>query len=891
MSGNQDEFPPLGRGWVGSSHNRICGWGFGYIHKSTVSPVGFTMHLNSLTLLNEIKVTIYEINDTPFEFHPEKLKQVKAYSLKRDALLLYADSQEVYLPIGNINFVKDQKYLVTVEGDNFLGCASSRNDLQKENYFSRGYFKKLGATVYHPVASNHSIARRLVFLEDMQPHMSLNASCLPVNGNRQKMEDFYLNLHVKTGERRYLLEYAKTLIRFLNKEKALPVLENICIKYPDYTDAWLLAVEAHIIFNMPAQALIMLKQIARQPDNSLLSFLSWGQLYGRARQFKEAGKPELALNYCKLGFSFWPDNKEIWSLYFSLLLSLHKWNSLLDASRSVADRKSSDEKALLGISIANWNLGRKEIAHDYLARLAALPHINEDIALALTKRDYCLINEEAALNIIEKALKKSPENLEIAGTYYRLCTKKGNSIESAQRMLENIAEAHKAGKLTSYAVYDAIKLFDELKTRNIAANDCKWRFINQIANPESGRSAKLCLYGLYIYMPHVAPILAHMPSDSVDLVFDKPSVELTEYLRKSGLDRFKVFYGYENCLRYDMIWGEHAACCKYTDKRTITFSHGTDSWFPPSVCNQLSAVIYQYETVAANGTVLLTNKDKALKAQLPAESITEIAYTGPFHTDTELFNLSKQEIRKKIAEEYNIFLPPEKPVIFFLTDELCLPSHIAYCVSKLSEYCTVIFKPWFIYPPYGKLPESVITFQNPQMNNNLLRLGADFIFCSFTSGTLMSSVMLGLPIIPYYSRAVKIQNYGYEATIPQPIETWIDKHEMYDEYKNISKSIPKYKLMKEFADRNFLFDLLKTSQIKKAITEKDFLQKYNEQLPEIQKKVYGNYMKKGSARKTAELILRMARTGTFGEDCYAIHIKNPAHENLKWEVDFPDMPD
>lgn len=99
-------------------------------------------------------------------------------------------------------------------------------------------------------------------------------------------------------------------------------------------------------------------------------------------------------------------------------------------------------------------------------------------------------------------------------------------------------------------------------------------------------------------------------------------------------------------------------------------------------------------------------------------------------------------------------LPKEKPIIAFFVDEYCDKTQVEEGVKKLASYASIIIKSY-----RGWLMQDVPeTYNWPDTGYapNLLRFGADYILAGYQSGTLSTSTMLGLKIIPYYTDPVYI---------------------------------------------------------------------------------------------------------------------------------------
>lgn len=866
------EMPALGPGWRGDGSNQITGWAFGYLHEGSINPTGITLNLNSLSSLNEVSIKICEATENYPSFNAEDLAPIYEISFKKEELGIHSDSQEVFFPLPDISLRHGACYLFIIEGNPFLGSASSCDDLPREDYFFRGYFTSCGSKKFLPIAYSGSMARKIVFPAHAPRELIEEAKAFLEKGEAHAGRDFLKAALAESSDAANMLEYAKFAISFLSGKEAFERLDELLAKYPAYLSGIGVAVEAAVIFDRLERASDLLQKEAAVLSKYQPSFLSSGQIQARIAWETEKGNLRKLHALCRIGHALWPKSQNILAAYIKFLLQNEKWQELYETSRAWLARSNLSEWELLGIALAEWKQGDEDKGQEWLQTLVWRSSITSDVARVFSKGEYYKISPKLVAILLKKALSLGSGHTDTIKTLYFLDKLEAGEGEASARYAKCIARAPENIQIGADILYSVINALGKDETRK------DWDridFIKQLSQPVSAPTGNsLCLYATYPLLCYVAPILLHMPSNAIDLVFPAPSSEISAFLDKMELNRFKIFYGFEQCERYDYIFSDYHFCKLFKGrKKTIAFLHASDGTIDMDSHSCISAVIYPHEAAATRSLIQIKPDDGDLRSLLPEIDVAEAAYTGPYHTDCPEYRVEKKEIRQQIEETYKIKLPEDRPLVFFLTDEYCLQTHIAYCVRELSKYCTVLFKPWFDHPSYHKFDESVITITHPPMNNNLLRFGADFIFCGFYSGSAVSSVMLGLPAIIYHSRAVKPQDPDYKNYQPLSLRSWLDRVGYNDIESPIKPQVSKGGIYKELSCRELTFDLLDSARIRGAILNKDYLEKLRAELPAIQSRVFGEYLREGSARKTAELVLKFAKNGTFGEDCRAIHLK------------------
>lgn len=242
---------------------------------------------------------------------------------------------------------------------------------------------------------------------------------------------------------------------------------------------------------------------------------------------------------------------------------------------------------------------------------------------------------------------------------------------------------------------------------------------------------------------------------------------------------------------------------------------------------------------------------------LPREMINEYAYTGLYHLgEWEEKRLApKAQLRAELEQKLQCSLPDDKPVVAFLQDEFCHPRQVTKALEALAPYVTLVIKGQGI-PDI----EGTYIWKDGGFAPNLLRFAADYILAGYHSGTLASSTMLGLRVIPYYTSLIYFNG---------PILGKLDKYTRYmpGHYKGGHVCVD------IIQNINPPLDLLDTNAVLDRISDESWWISYAQGLPDAQKTIFGDYAISGAASKTARLLIRACGHGSFGEDVTTIGLR------------------
>lgn len=338
----------------------------------------------------------------------------------------------------------------------------------------------------------------------------------------------------------------------------------------------------------------------------------------------------------------------------------------------------------------------------------------------------------------------------------------------------------------------------------------------------------------------------------------------------SPLTSYIVSYGVENLSKYKCIVLD--SMVKYDPllgQRVIGVAHAVDNYFSGQYLENLHGIICMSRNYAIGTGIELLPDECDFVASIDPDAKCEKAYSGPYHA-SQWLSADRIQLRALICAEYGI--ADDRPFILFMEDEVCQHGQIVHCITELSKFCHVFFKPLLIHSKpklMGKLGVNTHVVNTPDLAPNVLRFGCDYIFASFYSGTLLSSVMLGLTPLCYYS---KYYYSPHKMATPAHVDNYIDSRPTWQE-EAFGFRDPKISLLRFLRSRGMMFDLLDHTRIRRAITGGAMAKFYETNRQQIDG-FFGHFYRDDAHLRTAALIHRFSKEGSFGEDCASLHIKN-----------------
>lgn len=245
--------------------------------------------------------------------------------------------------------------------------------------------------------------------------------------------------------------------------------------------------------------------------------------------------------------------------------------------------------------------------------------------------------------------------------------------------------------------------------------------------------------------------------------------------------------------------------------------------------------------------------------RLPREMRNEFAYSGPYHIGdwAEKRHCSRAHLRSMLEEKLGCALDARKPVVAFLLDEVSHLNQVGVALEQLALHVNLVCKIGLMPPPCG-----AYVWPEEGFAPNLLRFAAEYILAGYHSGTLASSTMLGLPVIPYYTPLTYEGGRGKR-------KKRLGGHKVY-----LPGNFTSDNICIDILDQlNPPVNLMDTSAILDRMDDTSWWTDYTARLPTAQKNIFGDYCIDGAASKTAALLVRAVTHGTFGEDADAVRLR------------------
>lgn len=387
---------------------------------------------------------------------------------------------------------------------------------------------------------------------------------------------------------------------------------------------------------------------------------------------------------------------------------------------------------------------------------------------------------------------------------------------------------------------------------------------------------KICVFSFKISgLSYIAPVLSVMPTYICEIVLSQHDVNDNLLINKYSLQNFKIIYDESRISDYEIIVVEQhnlqylKGKFNLANKKIILLTAGLDA-----ECFDLNSVSLFISEISSqihywfnkNFTNNWTNAQIEQLYQIPFQQKCEYGYTGLYHFGD--FNKAeeriKEKVRPKLEEILNLELPLDKPVVVYFSSWKIHPGQIIHGLNRLADDVTLIVK-LLDFPSnlLAKLDNRIIQYPDVSYSSNILRFSADWIMCDFYGGTALSSLAIGLPFIPVYTRYLK-----YKVNGKTQVSNWKETFKSCDDIF-VSNAMSKY--LKYY---NNFFDILDTTAIRDAIFKNNYLKWYSDHLKLLQNMILGDYCLEGSVEKTAELIMKFAANGTVGNEIQAVYMHN-----------------
>ncbi len=415
------------------------------------------------------------------------------------------------------------------------------------------------------------------------------------------------------------------------------------------------------------------------------------------------------------------------------------------------------------------------------------------------------------------------------------------------------------------------------------------KIIMSLKNNADDKGQKIIFYLRHFELTQCTGIIQALPSHLCEVMIryskydgDKVFHEERKHLQSLGYKIHSVYNGHDKekirnqILSYKLIAtivdciNEYFTPEEIKKLNTVNISHGTNT---QAHTYKSRRTILAYEK-ALKGTVSKKNnpQEYAELAKLPPLETMHFAYVGPVNLNEweRKRLLPKKELQQELEDFLEKKFIKNKPVVAFFNDfhnNYTLSQMLALIglansgqVNLIAKFVLDTKTDFFENVKEG-LTEHFTIYPTSAYAPNLLRFAADFIMAGFAGSTANSAVMLGLPVIPYYTNNVLEFASLFRNTIPKPSDfIRYDDLLKLDSYKETRKFLSSF--------NNFALNASNAEDVLARINDTEYWAEYKKQLPKVQEELFGDYIIEGATKKIAELILNVYKTGNFGDDDY-----------------------
>lgn len=511
-----------------------------------------------------------------------------------------------------------------------------------------------------------------------------------------------------------------------------------------------------------------------------------------------------------------------------------------------------------------------------------------DLLFQILSREDSLIGQNARDNMV-KSVSEETDSLGAVYALFDICYKYGDiaNCEALQeitlcRLLKNLSKAYKADKQN---INSSINLFANallyLARAGLASEfkfyQCLFAAI-KIAKADSHALRTSIFAGVNLKpalpapfkkvaflftwagsMAMHAPLITHLGPKLVDIVVLFAREQGGEALKEFETIGFNIKYGKEHLHEYDLFICElHQSYGVPISKPIIMISHSIDDFAWGYAPMRASLCLLAAAGFAKAAGIALEDGESAY---VPTSlNLCPLVATGPYHLDTYR-NLTKSDLKELIQEKYG-FPVTSLPYVLVLEDLVSPYRSLVRLVNYIAKFATVILKPIKLLDHrnyLGMVDKNVLVIKNKILGNNLLRHAADFIICSYKSGSIVSSVLLGTtPVLAYCHRMVKDKSERFRSLIPETYTNLIMKD--CDPLHILGIANPAEELTAFLHKQNKIFDIVRLEPIRHAILGSEYTDWFHSNL-HIMQSFFGSYSIEDASKQSAKIIMEFIKTG------------------------------
>jgi len=291
----------------------------------------------------------------------------------------------------------------------------------------------------------------------------------------------------------------------------------------------------------------------------------------------------------------------------------------------------------------------------------------------------------------------------------------------------------------------------------------------------------------------------------------------------------------------------------------VCYTHGTDS-MPTPQANQfmLYSSDMQFFKGVGNGRYMLNKCGKPVWGESTAGG--EGAVAGLMHFGEWLTRRKtpKATLKAELAKTMRVEFDPALPLLVYYTSERCNGRQMDEGLMRLSEHANIVIKSAYIYTTSAQ-GKNIHIYTDNTVGTFLPRFAADYVLAGYCSGTLTTSIMLGLRTIPVFTPEADTLGFaGWEAPGCKAYEDWACSGKpRFAHYADYIKGL--YAAILQYITP---LNIMETEMLMRRIHDAAYWKTYDNSIWRIRRNIFGACPLDGHIH-AAEHIKNVLRYGTL----------------------------
>jgi len=215
---------------------------------------------------------------------------------------------------------------------------------------------------------------------------------------------------------------------------------------------------------------------------------------------------------------------------------------------------------------------------------------------------------------------------------------------------------------------------------------------------------------------------------------------------------------------------------------------------------------------------------------------------------------SKSDLKRQLAQQFDVRFNPALSLLVYYTCSSNDHKEADIGLAKLSAYANVLIKSKSNGPSYAE-GKNICIFSDKYWGTWLPKFAADYFLTGCDSGALSTAVMLGLPVIPVYTRYIDALHQGGADAGNAQHDAKTQRFRHFPQgIKGVNASIIKYITPICISDTRGIVD---------RIHNADYWKSYAENIPAIQRRILGRFYTQDAAARAAAYVKNILQHGTM----------------------------